>query len=187
MEEARGRVGRRPEDEYVAAHHDGFLDGVSDHGEGEALLGAKLEGEVLEILPVQGVEGGKGLIHEEQVGPQGEGAGDGGALALAAGDLARVLVRERGNAQALQPGEHIRLRSVVMGGVSSVRSIEIADLKPQLHVLPDGRPGEEAIILEDEAGARTRARERQAIDLDGTGGRMEQTCQEIQESGLPAP
>ena len=61
----------------------GFFDGVRDDEGGEAVLGAEFEGEVFQGLARRRIERGEGFVHKEQVGIEGEGARNGGALTLA--------------------------------------------------------------------------------------------------------
>ena len=48
----------------------------------------------------EGVEGAEGLVHEEEVGVGGEGAGEADALALAAGELPGIAGAEFGEVEA---------------------------------------------------------------------------------------
>ena len=48
------------------------------------------------------VEGGEGLVHEQEAGAGGEGAGDGDAHLLAAGELARVVLGDVSKADEIE-------------------------------------------------------------------------------------
>src|SRR4051812_13883570 len=75
------------EDDHAVGEADGFADGVGD--EEDRLVG--FEPELLELEVEEGaglgVEGGEGFVHEEDGGVKDEGAGDGDALAHAAGEF----------------------------------------------------------------------------------------------------
>ena len=75
---------------------------VGDEEVGEAELLLEVLEEVEDLGLDGDVEGRDGLVAEHQLGPQGEGAGDADALALAAGELVGVAVlEEAGEAHAL--------------------------------------------------------------------------------------
>ena len=63
---------------------------VGDEDEGDAEVAAQVGEELDDLGLDRDVEGGDGLVGDDELGLQGEGAGDGDALALAAGELVRV-------------------------------------------------------------------------------------------------
>src|SRR5262249_44883081 len=76
-------------DGEMVRHREGFTLVVGDEEEGDAdasLKGFELDAHLLATLRV---EGGKGLVEEKDVGLEDDGAGEGDALALAAGELVR--------------------------------------------------------------------------------------------------
>ena len=86
---------RRPALHEAAAVHDGDAVGenlhhrqiMADEEKGEALAVAQIHQQI-EHLRLDGeIEGGDGLIGDDEPGPADEGAGDGDALALPAGEL----------------------------------------------------------------------------------------------------
>ena len=52
----------------------------------------------MELVTGDGINGGEGFVHQEQVAVFVEGAGEGDALALTAGEVLRVFVRVFGEA-----------------------------------------------------------------------------------------
>ncbi len=81
-------VGR--EDEDAGGEEDGFGDGVGDEEDGPVLFFAEAEKLFVHAVAGHLVEGGEGLVEEEEAGARGEGAGDGDAHLHAAGELAGV-------------------------------------------------------------------------------------------------
>lgn len=76
---------------------------VGDEKEGEVAVLAQVEQQVEDLRLDGDVEGGGGFVQHQQRGPDGEGAGDGDALALAAGELVGVAGEDgRGQADALE-------------------------------------------------------------------------------------
>ena len=74
----------------VVGHADGFMGVVGDEDDaGFAGKGAFAD-DLLQMAAQVAVEGGKGFVHEEQVGIGDECAGKGNALAHAAGEFVRV-------------------------------------------------------------------------------------------------
>src|SRR5690606_32846867 len=74
---------------------------VGDHDHGHPLLG-QVGHDVEDFLDHFGVEGGGGLVEEDDLGVHRQGAGDGHALLLAAGELGGVLVGLFGDADPFQ-------------------------------------------------------------------------------------
>ena len=97
------RVRRLAQHQDALAQEDRLLDVVGhDDGRQPGLL-AQLHRQPLQVLAGQRVQRGERLVHQQQVGLLQQAAGDGRALALAAADLAGVLVPQLGDAQPLQP------------------------------------------------------------------------------------
>src|SRR5690606_32935564 len=67
----------------------GFVGDVGDPDDGGAVLLPDVGDFVLQRGAGEGVEGGEGFVEEEDARLGGEGAGDGDALAHAAGEFAR--------------------------------------------------------------------------------------------------
>ena len=144
----------------LAHHHHAVGDGADDrevvrdeeHGEAEALLEI---GQQVEDLGADGdIEGGNGLVEDDQLRPGDEGAGDGEALALAAGKLVRVfagVVRRQADLDqrgldaglALGVGERLgqemqRLGDDAAGAVAGIEGA-VGILEHHLHAAAQGR------------------------------------------------
>ena len=131
------------------------------------------------------VKGGRDLVKEEDLGVHHEGAHDGDALALAAGELARVVVGAVRQTDALEQFQRPRAR------VGARFSRDEAGGERQ--VPHDGQVGEELVGLEDHADAAANlgpgdAGGRQVIpveeDLPGVDGL--EAVDRAQERGLAA-
>lgn len=146
-------------------HGAGEAEGVGDEGEGDALL-AEGEEVVEEDARLFEVEGRGDLVEEEALGLQRQGAGEGGPLALAAGDGVRVAGKEGLHPEGLREGGD-----------------EVGDLllrfsgahEREGDVLPEGEVGPEEELLEDDGelrpgrGGILRVREEvgDAVDAEG--------------------
>jgi predicted hotdog family 3-hydroxylacyl-ACP dehydratase len=60
------RMGRQQQD--AVAHHQGFLDGMRDEHEGKTQFFPQAAQLLLHLAPRQGIEGGKGLVHQQHFG-----------------------------------------------------------------------------------------------------------------------
>jgi hypothetical protein len=63
---------------------------MRDEEVGEAEFALQIAEEVDDLRADADVEGGDGLVEDEELGAEGEGAGDVDALALAAGEFVRI-------------------------------------------------------------------------------------------------
>ena len=82
------------EDHDAVGEVDGLVDVVRDEQDRDAVVVADLQHEVLEVGARLRVDGGERLVHQQDLGPVGEPAGDRHALLHAARELPRVLVGE---------------------------------------------------------------------------------------------
>ena len=129
MNEAVGQL----DDAVVVGHHDD--------------RGAVLDGQILEeahdIAGRIGIEGGGRLVGQDQPRAVGKGARDRHPLALAARQLARLVVDAGAEPEALQHGDaalaHLRARMAA------------GELQRHLHILVGGQRFEEIVHLEDKA------------------------------------
>jgi hypothetical protein len=90
--------------------------GVGDEEVGESEVALQLLEQVDDLSADADVEGGDGFVGHDELGTQGEGAGDADALALPAGELVRVavacgLVESYGAQQFGYAGTYVELRS----------------------------------------------------------------------------
>ncbi len=136
----------------------GLLHVVGDDDDG--VIAAQLVDQFLDLHGGDGVEGGGGLVHEEDLRLGGDGAGDAKPLLLAAGEadagLAEIvlhLVPEGGHAEGL-------LHAVAEEGAVA----DAVEAQADGDVLGDGHGGEGIGLLEDHADA---AADDRGIDLRG--------------------
>ena len=106
------------------------------------------------------IEGGEGLVEQQQLGPDRQRAGDGDALLLAARQCPHRAVGEVGEMHQLE--EALHGRRDVGGGA-------LAGLQAEGHVLGDGEMREQRVVLEDDADVapvRRLARDVLAVEPD---------------------
>ena len=156
------------------------------HHHRQGLFRPQLQHQALQALAGGRVQRGKRLIHQHQIRPQGQRARDGGALPLPAGNLPRELTGDAANAQPFQPGIHRQRRRVAARRMRSIGTVEVAHAQAQFHILPHGSPGQQAVILDDQAGLRARAGQRRAVDAHLTGLHQTQSGQEVEQRAFPA-
>lgn len=125
------------------------------------------------------VKRAEGFVHQEQVGVEGERAGDGGALLHAAGKLPGIFLAETGEIDEVERALDARLL---------VRRRVAHDFERQGDVLFDGAPGIERGGLEDIAvgAALAGLLGRQAVDGDRAGCRLFEIGDDPQERRLAA-
>ncbi len=116
----------------------------------------------LEVLPRHLVECAERLVHQEQLGAAGQGAGDGDALLHAAGELPGEPAGDVAEADEVQHG---------LGLPPALRPGHAADLEREFDIAPDGAPVQQAGLLEDEAVVPREARLARAPAADGDGAR----------------
>ena len=87
------------ENEDMPAKEDGLVKAVGDDDETESALRKDFQEPRLEPLPGDRVDGGEGLVEEEEARPQKDGPGKGHALALPPAQLRRIEVVEILDAQ----------------------------------------------------------------------------------------
>ena len=68
----------------------------------------------------------------------------------------------------------------------AVRAVEPADAQPQLGVFAHRRPGEQAVILDDQPGVRARARHRLPFHQHPPGCRQQQPGEQGEQGALAA-
>ena len=84
-------------EDFAAVHHGDAggevaddRHGMGDEEVGEAEVALELREEVDDLGADADVEGGDGLVADDELGPEGEGTGDSDPLALASGELVRI-------------------------------------------------------------------------------------------------
>ena len=152
--------------------------GDDDRGDAEALL--ELAQLHLHGLAQLGVERGERFVEQEQLGRDGERAGDGDALALAAGELRDGPV---GIAGKMDHGEKLDDALLLFFLADTADAQRICD------VLADGEVREERQRLEDHAEfalVRGNVGDVLAIELDGAAGRQVEAGDHAHQRGLAA-
>ena len=122
---------------------------VGDEDGGEAGLVVDFAQAAAELLADAGVERAEGLVEEEHARLDGERAGEGDALALAAGELGRVAAGRCRGGWMRSRRRVTRRRISAAGGRLAAR----AGAQAVGDVLEDRHVAEEGVVLEDEAGA----------------------------------
>ena len=138
----------------------------------------------LQLQPRQRVERPERLVEEEHRRVDGEGAGEGGALALAAGELERVA---RAVTVGVEPDERQRLARA--GGAA--RLVPAEEARHQLDVARHRPVGEEPALLRHVAGAaaqrdRIEGVDRPPLDAHRAGGGLGHAVEAAQEGSLAA-
>ena len=128
-----------------------------------------------------GVQVGERLVEEEDLRLAHDGAADGHALALTAGQGAGLALQELLDAQ-----EHRRLLDALL----DLRLGELAQLQTERHVVVDGHVRIEGVVLEDHGDVPVFGRDvvdHPVADLDGPLGNLFQAGDHPEGGGLPAP
>ena len=130
----------------VLHHHDavpdphGLVEVVGDEHDRAVQLLLQLHQQVLHVPTDQRVEGGEGLVHQQDVGVGREAAGDPDPLLHAAGHLVRVLVRPPLEAHACER---------LLGPLATLVLVHTLDLEAVGGVLAHGAVREQREVLED--------------------------------------
>ena len=114
---------------------------MADDDDAAAVFGGEAAQEPGDLASVSGVEVGGGFVGEQDGGVVGEGAGDGDALLLAAGEL----VGPEPEAVA-EPDAVEKVGGAVAGGVAG----GAGEVAGELDVLAGAERGEQVEVLEDE-------------------------------------
>jgi hypothetical protein len=123
-----------------------------------------------QLLAHLGVEGAEGLVEQQHARLDGQGAGEGHALALAARDLVREAPGE-----ALELHEAQQLAHALRDGLALRARGPRPHAQAEGHVLEHGHVAEEGVVLEDEAHAAVRealAGDVLAVEQDGPAARV---------------
>ena len=142
------RPGLRAHDDDARGQHQGLLDVVGDeHQNGPPLL-PEVQEVVLQLGAGEGVERRKRLIEQQHRRPGDQRAGDGDALGLPAGELARPHRRPCRSAQRACKAAAIALGALRSGNVGQAEA----------DVVGDAEPGQQPRLLKDEADLLVRGR-----------------------------
>ena len=130
------------EDREPVAHRQRLVLVVGDVDEGDADLPLERLELDLHLLAELQVEGAERLVEEQDARAVDQRAGEGHALALAAGELA--------GPASPKPGELAPASSISSARARGARPLGTPlDHEPVGHVLGDGHVGEERVVLED--------------------------------------
>ncbi len=143
--------------------------------------GARPESQQLEVepLPAERVEGAEGLVQQQDVGLEGEGAGERDPLARATRQLGRAVADDPG----IDRDEVEQLREPCRAAIRR----PAGKLQRVRDVGRRRSPGEESWFLEHEADARVGAADRLAVERDRPRPGPQQTGDDAQEGRLAAP
>jgi hypothetical protein len=143
---------RRGHDPHPVAQEDRLGDRVGDDEHRGLDLLPQPHDEPLHVEAGRLVEGGEGLVHEDDAGLEHQRAGDGHALLLAPGQLVRVLVLV-----ARKPHPDDPLSRQLLHLPPRQSQLTPVELKAEGDVLEHRQVGEGAIALEDHPAVATRA------------------------------
>src|SRR3954454_948840 len=171
-----GRMGEH--DDAIGEIHR-LVDVVRDEQDGDAVLLAHAQHEILEVAACLCVDRGERLVHEQDRRLIRQRAGDGHALLHPAGQLPWVVVDESRQADRIE------------GLLDESRSLAAAQplvTKRQQHVVADGRPGHQraAVLLEDERHLLRRLGHSLAAEDRLAARRAQQPCDAFEQRRLPA-
>ena len=157
---------------------------MRDHDGGKAKLG--LQGAEFQLQPIarDRVERAEGLVHQQEVGPAGQGAGKTDALALAAGNLAGIAVRIVGGWQ-LDQVQHL------VGAGADIRRWPAQQARHDGDILAHGEMGEQAVALHHPADLPAQRHRVEPGDIaplihDRTARSLLQAVDQFQHGGLAA-
>lgn len=135
-------------DDDLIGEFEGFFLVVGDEEGGEADLVVELAEPEAEFFADFGVEGAEGLVEEEDFGVDGEGAGEGDALALSAGEFVGEAIGEAWELDEIEEVLDAGVDFVLGGALVFGEGVEAeGDVLGDAHVLEQG------VVLEDEADA----------------------------------
>ena len=159
---AEGRLRPGLQGHDAVGKQDRLVDVVGDQDDGLAFLGPDLLELVLQLGARQRVERREGLVEQQDVGIGGQRAGDGDALAHAAGKLGRPAVGGVAEADHVDVAPHARLP---LGARHALED----RVDGERHVGADGEPRHQRIGLEDDAAVGAGALDPVAADGDLAG------------------
>ena len=166
------------DDEHPVGQGEGLLRVMGDDDGGQVVLPGDGLDPVLDGLLDHPVQGGEGLVQQEDAGLHHHGAGQGHPLLLAAGELVHPLVQVVLQAQEVDEFLHLFL-----GGDAGLVLQPIGD------VLVDVQVGEQGVVLEDDVKAALfhhRPGEVLSVIHNGAGVGLYDAQDDVQQGGLAA-
>ena len=170
-------AGAGAHDHHTLGQDDGLLHVVGDEEAGLLLLLPGVEQLLLQLGAGLGVQGAEGLIHQQHLGVDGIGPGDGHALLHAAGELLGI-----GLGEALQ----IHHLQILVGDLLGLLVALALELEAELHVLLHGEPGEQGVLLEHDAAVGAGALHGLAVHQHLALGGALQAADDVEQGGLAA-
>ena len=176
----RAHAGRpRRHDDDARREIDGFVDRVGDQQHRLALGFEHVQQQVLHRRARLCVERAERLVHQQELGLHGVGAGEREALPHAAREVLRMVVGEI--AQAHQ--RHVAAADL---GALGCRNAVRRELQAELDVAAHGEPREHAVLLEDHAAIRARPGDRPAVEQHGAAARRDEAGDQVHQRRLAA-
>ena len=142
---------------------------------GHGLLGPQLEQFTAQVFGGEDVEGGEGLVHEEDFGLDDEGAGEADALLHAAGELLGIGGFETVETDGV---EHAH------AALAALFRVDAAGLERGLDIFEDGEPGEEGEALEDDGDVDFGVGDGLFVPVDLAGGWARKAGEHAQHGGF---
>src|SRR5690349_1601051 len=150
---------------HPVAEADGLAHVVGDEEHGQLLLAPDPLELVVQDVAGHRVQGAERLVHQQDVGVLGQGAGEGDALAHAAGELVRALVAEAPETDDLEQ---------LLGALPALGAGDAGQAQRQFHVAGDGQPREQGRLLEHQGDVPAADVQAAAADLVEAGDEREQ-------------
>src|SRR5699024_268736 len=127
--------------------------------------------------PGERVECAERLVHQQDRRVHRVRAGDGAALLHAARERLGQCVGEIGES------DHV---DEMLSSPTTLLGRSFGGLEPELDVLADREPGEQSVLLEDDAAFGTGSVDLPTIDERSSSGRFVEAGQDVHQGGLPA-
>src|SRR6516225_4987672 len=162
---------------HAVAEIDRLLDAMRDEQHRGLHPPPDAEQLVLQLLSRLHVDGCERLVHQQYLRVLGESAREPDTLLHAARYLVRVVVLEAGEADPID---------VVAADLPAPRSRDAGNLEPELDIAKHAAPGQQSIVLKDQAAVGTRALDGTAFDPDVAGIGGDQAGDDLDERGLAA-
>lgn len=169
---------RRGKEHYPPGQVRGLLDAVGDGHDGGFPGRPQGQKVILQTFPGRNVQGAEGLIHEQDGRVQDQHPGQGDALAHSAGEPARI---DPGEIRQPHPFELLAHDPVAF------RLPDAPQAQPKGHVSGYGQPGKQGRVLKNHGPVRAGAADRTAVDQDSPGCGPQESGDEVQDGGFPAP
>ena len=176
-----GDAGGAMQHHDAISHLERLVDRVGDEQRGLVALAHEAQELGAQALGGHLVERREWLVAQDQHGIDRQGAGDGDALAHAAGEGVRIVVLVAGETELGKPAAGGRFRRLAIGA---------EDVEAEQHVVDGRAPGHQPIALEDDADLAAQRREIaervDALDGDAARVRLGQAGDQVEDGGLAA-